>query len=1060
MYVLEATVEYFISIAVGTVYLAKLTAYMGLSDALTGILSAFVSLGCGFQLFAIVLSNRRPVKRWVTLLHVVSQTLFASIYLVPVVPISKTVKTVIFVAMLLLAHIIHNIINSPKINWFMTLIDDEKRGRFTANKEIVSLLTGIVFSYLLGFVIDYFEAVGNLRLAFIVCGVGLLVMMGIHTATLLLSKEKEEDVRSEKISLGVTVKNLFNNKGVFKITLLSVLWHLASSVTFSFTGTYQAKELAFTTTYSSIIIMVGCFIRALFSFPFGKIADKFSFRVLLNVCYIIEIFAFGINIFTNPNNGTWLYFVFYVLYSVGMAGINSATINLIYDYVDREQRIGALAIQQTCAGLAGFLVTLIVSPVITAMQKNGNTLFGCNIYAQQILSAVSFIIVIIALAFTNTGIKKLRKNTDKRKMQKASWIWNGEEVVGDEYGEFYAEFFVESKENLRCFLSVDSDYALYINGKLAACNQYGDYEWYKCYDEIDLTPFVTEGENHFALLVYHCGVANQRYYPAKAGAIFEVYQGEKLLLFSGEHILSRRSKAYKNGAKKWVSRQLGFSFAYDATKEDDWHFGEGEGFYKSVTVDKQCVFYPRPVKKSWLLPPSPAKMISKEGDTSFLIDLGQESVGLLSLSFYSEKENPIVVAYGEHLVDGHVVRRLGSREWSVEYTACAGKNEYVHPILRLGCRYLEVSCQSPITVEYIGLLPQVIPVKEKPFKMKDEEEQAIYDVCVRTLNLCMMEHYVDCPWREQDLYVFDAKNQMLCGYYAFEDGNFDYARANLLLMSKDRREDELLSICFPCGADLTIPSFSLYYFMAVEEYVRHSGDVAFIEEVWDKLQTVLGAFFERLRDGLVYTFEGKNHWNFYDWSQGLEGKLFEEEEPHADLMVNCLLALALDSLKTLAQKAKKPFAYDAQAAELKKRIKERFYNEEDGLFSLLAEEKAYTELGNALAIFAGLTTKDEESKIVAKIKDKALSPCSLSMKVFVYEALIAHEESNIGFVLSEIKKTYGKMLAAGATSVWETENGSVDFGGSGSLCHGWSAIPIYFYHKRENMSQAKNSQAQ
>ena len=34
----------------------------------------------------------------------------------------------------------------------------------------------------------------------------------------------------------------------------------------------------------------------------------------------------------------------------------------------------------------------------------------------------------------------------------------------------------------------------------------------------------------------------------------------------------------------------------------------------------------------------------------------------------------------------------------------------------------------------------------------------------------MMEHYVDTPWREQCLYAFDARNQMLCGYYAFENG--------------------------------------------------------------------------------------------------------------------------------------------------------------------------------------------------------------------------------------------------------------------------------------------------
>jgi len=37
------------------------------------------------------------------------------------------------------------------------------------------------------------------------------------------------------------------------------------------------------------------------------------------------------------------------------------------------------------------------------------------------------------------------------------------------------------------------------------------------------------------------------------------------------------------------------------------------------------------------------------------------------------------------------------------------------------------------------------------------------------------------------------------------------------------------------------------------------------------------------------------------------------------------------------------------------------------------------------------------------------------------------------------------MLDRGATAFWETIKGADDFGGAGSLCHGWSALPIYYY---------------
>ncbi len=639
------------------------------------------------------------------------------------------------------------------------------------------------------------------------------------------------------------------------------------------------------------------------------------------------------------------------------------------------------------------------------------------------------------------------------------WIWNAEERVGDEYCEFYATFSIcDCHKATMCDISVDTDYALYINGKFVDCNQYGDFEWYKSYDSIDVTPYLTVGKNHFALIVYHCGVSFQRYFPAEAGAIFQIRQGETVLLCSDEKMQARRSKTYLNGRKKKVSNQLGFTYAYDATKEDDWRTGCGKDFSNAVVVEKNCTFYPRPVEKSRLLSPCEIEIIGKEKDTWFLIDLGRETVGILTFSLHSkENGNKIIVGYGEHLKDGHVIREMGNRTFGMEYIAKQGYNEFMGPFLRFSGRYLEVHCDSPIVLDYVGLLPQTYSVTEKPFQTSNEKDQAIYDICVRTLRLCIMEHYVDTPWREQCLYVFDAKNQMLCGYYAFEGGNFAYARANLLLMSKDRREDDLLAICFPCGVDLTIPSFSLYYFMAVEEYVRYSGDVAFIEDVWDKLQSILLAFLRQMRDGLLYTFESRNHWNFYDWSQGLEGKLWEEEEPHADLAGNCLLILALQSLKIIAEKGKKPFAFEHILQETKSKTKQTFYKKTAGLFTLTKESETFTELGNALAILAGLTTDEETDKIIEKMKGGHLLPCSLSMKVFVYEALLSRTEENIEYVIGEIRKVYGKMLGAGATSVWETENGADDFNGSGSLCHGWSSIPVYFYHRQSKINKLKKS---
>ena len=627
------------------------------------------------------------------------------------------------------------------------------------------------------------------------------------------------------------------------------------------------------------------------------------------------------------------------------------------------------------------------------------------------------------------------------RIQTAKWIWVENALKPDSYGEFYDEFVWEDGK-VACRLSCDGDYILFVNDQYVASNQYGDYEWYKSYDEIDITPYLCKGKNAIAVLVWHFGADSQRYIKAQAGVIFEVASGDQVLLVSDENTKARYSRVYANGLQKLITRQLGFSFAYDATKEDNWIL-TGKGKQSAVVVDKNCSFVARPNVKLKLLERVHGTAILAKNN-HYIVDLGKEMVGLVMLKFVSAAEQKICVAWGEDLQDGHVRQKIEHRDFSFDYTAKAGENEYVNYMLRLGCRYLEIRTQAPIEIESIGLIPQVYPVTEKKVILQDSLDQKIYDACTNSLKLCMMEHYVDTPWREQCLYVYDSRNQALCGYKAFEGGNAEYVRSNLKLISQDKREDGLLAICYPCGMDLTIPSFSLYYFLQVNEYLKYTGDITLAQEVYDKLRSVLNVFIDNRKDGLVCKFEGVNHWNFYDWSAYLDGALHGTEEAIPDLMINALFILALQNLREIDERLDRAFEYEELLQECKAQTRTVFYNKETGLFSMTIGGNEYTTLGNSLAILTGLTTQNESKYICEKIANGDLSDCSLSMKCFKYDALLATDKEKWqGHVLDEIRKDYGMMVKTGNT-VWETAEGASAFDNAGSLCHGWSSIPVLY----------------
>ena len=630
--------------------------------------------------------------------------------------------------------------------------------------------------------------------------------------------------------------------------------------------------------------------------------------------------------------------------------------------------------------------------------------------------------------------------------ENSKWIWIKNGGGNDEYADFIESFDYKAGQ-VKIYLSVDSDYTLFINGTFVESNQFCDFEHYKNYDEIDITKYLVQGKNRMYLLVWHFGKISMRYRPALAGAIYEVVCGDEKLCVSSDKTLSRKNPCYQNGRCKDITPQLGLGFAYDANNEDDCII-TGCGFDQSVVVaDKSCKFVHRVGQKMKLGKEKQLNYIKKIDDRHYLVDLGEETVGLPVLRFESEEKQKIIFAWGEHIIDGCVRRNLHIRDFSIEYTAKPGKNDYTNYMLRLGLRYVEIFAEKPISLLYAGVIPQYYPTTRTKAVLNNELDQRIYDLCVRTLELSMMEHYVDCPWREQCLYAFDSRNQMLCGYYAFEGGNAEYVKANIKLIINDTRADGLLSITYPSGNKLAIPSFSLHFYTTMREYYEHTGDVELLKEAYPKLISVMEAFTNNVENGLLKRFNGEGHWNFYDWSDNLSGALGQTETNTPDLVGNGLFIRALKNLKYICSVLGEDFKYDQVLQTAIQRTREAFFDPDTGLFTLVSGEHTYTALGNAIAITNGMCTEDEARFICKAIKSGKASPTSLSLKPFVYDALIMTDLSYKDDILEEIHKNYGKMLDDGATSAWETEKGAEDFGGAGSLCHGWSAIPVYYYNK-------------
>ena len=628
--------------------------------------------------------------------------------------------------------------------------------------------------------------------------------------------------------------------------------------------------------------------------------------------------------------------------------------------------------------------------------------------------------------------------------ENAKWIWTSKEYGNNDYAEFCQKIDYNGG-NVSVKFSVSGEYTLFVNGEYVTSVQYADFECYKVYENIDITKYLKKGENFVCFLCVYWSKSGMRWNTPEAGLVFEIENDGKIVALSDENTLSRKSKAYVSGFPVKISSQLGYSFSYDANAEDEWLVGNGADFAKSAVLEKKCNFVARPIKQQSA---EPVKKAEPSGEKkNYIFDLGEEVVGFCNFVINSEHEQTICVFYGELLKDGHVKKTIGDRNFRFDYKTKKGRNEFTNYMLRLACRYIEIEVEEEIDVEYIGIRPHSYPTEIADYGFLSGLDKDIYRICLNTMQISMLEHYVDCPWREQCLYAFDSRNQMLTGYYAFKDGNFDYARANLLLMSKDDRSDGLMAICFPSNEDLTIPSFCLYYVLAVKEYLLYSGDLTLGVEVFDKIVKTINTFLNNREDGLICNFTSKSHWNFYDWSEYAVGTIHQEQEKRADCFINAIAVMALSSFEVICEKLGKNNPFAGVKEEIASKVNEKFFDEKKGLYFALSNEEAPSELVNSLCVFSGIADENKAKFICEKLTSGELVECSLSMKPFKYDALIATDEKYKDNILSEIRSTYKVMLDEGATTVWETKDGEAAFQSAGSLCHGWSAIPIYYYHK-------------
>jgi len=406
-YIGQETCNYFIQLLLGDAYLAVLLSNIGLSDAVIGIISSLVSFAFLFQLLSIVMmAHLKNTKRSVLFLDTLSNFIFLSLYLIPFLKANREVKTVIVIVCILLGYLCKYLIQSLIFRWGNSYVAPNKRGEFSALKEVISLISSIAFMLIVGYVIDYYESIQRIRGGFLfIAATMLIINLSNFVSILFIKNESDNKVAEEKRPLRDVLQNTLRNRNFVNVIIMSVLYQFGIYIYSGFMGTYKTSDLLLSVGMIQIINMAGSFCRMIFSKPFGKYSDRTSFSKGYGLALVLVVISNLFFVFCTPKIW-WFIIPGTILFNISLAGSNSNNYNIVYSYVKTEYLVQAMAIKQSITGVMGFAASLIGGIILQKIQQNGNTFMGVSIYGQQVLSAISLVFILGAILFNKFVIEK------------------------------------------------------------------------------------------------------------------------------------------------------------------------------------------------------------------------------------------------------------------------------------------------------------------------------------------------------------------------------------------------------------------------------------------------------------------------------------------------------------------------------------------------------------------------------------------------------------------------------------------------------------------------------
>jgi hypothetical protein len=368
-------------------------------------------------------------------------------------------------------------------------------------------------------------------------------------------------------------------------------------------------------------------------------------------------------------------------------------------------------------------------------------------------------------------------------------------------------------------------------------------------------------------------------------------------------------------------------------------------------------------------------------------------------------------------------------------------------------RFLQLditTAEEPLTVEMPRIRKMSYPLNAAyHFQSENARLNTLWDMCQRTLENCMTDAYMDCPFWEQMQYPMDTRLQALFTYAC--DGDTGLIKKALWEFHCSKLPCGLIQGKAPSSFPQVISTFALHYIFMIKEYIDATGDVEEIRGYLGDVDDIL-TYYDRHRESRYHLVGNIGHWPFVDWQEAwaAHGGIPSALDHGPSTIINLMYAYALEQAACIMEaEGRKGMAeeYRSRKDEITSGIQTFCYNEEKHLYREGPAFEEYSQHAQSWAVLLGMQQGQQAACTMEAAFAKDVIPCSFSTS---YELFRACEKAGVYELTFGSLQRWLDLIDEHCTTCPETPEYTTR-----SECHAWSALPMY--ELRHHLKQIENA---